>query len=209
MAGLRPVERSTGQAAGGRVSSSKHDRWNEQEIERRAGLLADLALKIWPARALPEDVLAKYRKAKAKVGAVYTLDDHAALKGQIRSLFDEFRRRVTNLDAGVREEVCKQYITYKLTTNVVEVVPLASELKLYLDITIEELNDPDALGRDVTAVGHWGTGNVEVRLSSFDQLEAVMDLVRQSFERQGEEGYEEPQWSQAGVEQIVEQAAVA
>ena len=36
-----------------------------------------------------------------------------------------------------------------------------------------------------------------------------MDLVRQSFERQGEEGYEEPQWSQAGVEQIVEQAAVA
>ena len=154
-------------------------------------------------------MLAKYRKAKAKVGAVYTLDDHAALKGQIRSLFDEFRRRVTNLDAGVREEVCKQYITYKLTTNVVEVVPLASELKLYLDITIEELNDPDALGRDVTAVGHWGTGNVEVRLSSFDQLEAVMDLVRQSFERQGEEGYEEPQWSQAGVEQIVEQAAVA
>jgi uncharacterized protein with ParB-like and HNH nuclease domain/predicted transport protein len=183
------------------------DRWNEQEIERRAGLLADLALKIWPVPALPEEVLAKYRKAKAKVGAVYTLDDHAALKGQIRSLFDAFRRRVTNLDAGVREEVRKQYIAYKLTTNFVEVVPLASELKLYLDITIEELNDPNALVRDVTAVGHWGTGNAEVRLSSFEQLEAVMDLVRQSFERQGEEGYEEPQWSQAGVEQIVEQAA--
>ena len=28
-----------------------------------------------------------------------------------------------------------------------------------------------------------------------------MALVRQSFEHQGEEGYEEPQWSQAGVEQ--------
>ena len=34
-----------------------------------------------------------------------------------------------------------------------------------------------------------------------------MALVRQSFEQQGEEGYEEPQWSQAGVEQVVEQAA--
>lgn len=150
-------------------------------------------------------MLARYRKAKAKVGAIYTLDDHAALKGQIRPLFDELRRRVTNLDAGVREEVRKQYIAYKLTTNFVEVVPLTNELKLFLDITIEELNDPHGLGRDVTAVGHWGTGSVEVRLSSFEQLEAVMDLVRQSFERQGEEGYEEPQWSQAGVEQIVEQ----
>ena len=84
---------------------------------------------------------------------------------------------------------------------------MASELKLYLDITIEELNDPHGLARDVTAVGHWGTGSVEVRLASFDQLEDVMELVRQSFEQQGEEGYEEPQWSQAGVEQVVEQAA--
>ena len=50
--------------------------------------------------AASEDVLAKYRKAKEKVGAVYTLDDHPSLKGQIRPLFDEFRRRVTNLDAG-------------------------------------------------------------------------------------------------------------
>ena len=47
-----------------------------------------------------------------------------------------------NLDAGVREEVRKQYIAYKLATNFVEVVPLASELKLYLDITIEELERP-------------------------------------------------------------------
>jgi uncharacterized protein with ParB-like and HNH nuclease domain/predicted transport protein len=183
------------------------NQWNEQEIEKRAGLLADLALKIWPAPALPESVLTHYRKAKAKVGAVYTLDDHAVLKGEIRPLFDEFRRRVANLDAGVREEVRKQYIAYKLTTNFVEVVPLANELKLYIDITVEELNDPHDLARDVTAVGHWGTGSVEVRLGSLNELEAVMDLVRQSFERQGEEGYEGPQWSQAGVEQIVEQAA--
>ena len=34
-----------------------------------------------------------------------------------------------------------------------------------------------------------------------------MALVRQSFDRQGEEGYEEPQWSQAGVERVVEEAS--
>jgi predicted transport protein len=51
-----------------------------------------------------------------------------------------------NLDAGVHEEVRKQYIAYKLATNFVEVVPLARELKLYLDVTIDELNDPHGLG---------------------------------------------------------------
>ena len=112
-------------------------------------------------------------------GTVYTLEDHPALAGPIGPLFDEFRKRVLNLDAGVHEEVRKQYIAYKLTTNFVEVVPLASELKLYLDIAIEELDDPHELGRDVSGVGHWGTGDVEVRLSSIDQLEDVMALVRQ------------------------------
>ena len=183
------------------------DHWNEEEIQKRAEQLADLALKVWPAPMLPEETLAKYRKTKAKAGAVYSLDDHTALAGPIRPLFDEFRKRVLNLDAGVHEEIRKQYIAYRLTTNFVEVVALTNELKLYLDIAIDELNDPSGLGRDVSGVGRWGTGTVEMRFAELGQLEDVMGLVRQSFERQGEEGYEEPQWSQAGVERVVEEAA--
>jgi hypothetical protein len=58
----------------------------------------------------------------------------------------------------------------------------------------------------VTTVGHWGTGSVEVRLKTVEELEDVMALVRDAFELQGEDGYEEPQWSQAGVERVVEEA---
>ena len=185
------------------IATLKH--WNEQEIQKRAEKLADLALRIWTAPKLPEETLAKYRKAKP--GTVYTLDDHSALAGSIRPLFDDFRKRVLNLDSGVREEIRKQYIAYKLTTNFVELVPLANELKLYLDVTLDELNDPNGLGRDVSSVGHWGTGSVEVRLASTEEIEDVMALVRQSFEQQTEEGYEQPQWSQAGVERVIEQAS--
>jgi uncharacterized protein with ParB-like and HNH nuclease domain/predicted transport protein len=183
------------------------EHWNEEEIQKRASLLADQVIEIWPAPRLPEETLAKYRKTKAKAATAYKLDDHPALAGAIRPLFDELRRRVQNLDAGVHEEVRKQYIAYKGASNFLEVVPLVSELKLYLDIGKDELDDPHDLARDVTTVGHWGTGSVEVRLKTADQLEDVMDMIRQSFEIQGEEGYEEPQWSQAGVERVVEEAS--
>ena len=183
------------------------EHWNEQEIQKRADLLADLALKIWPAPKLPEETLAKYRKTKVRAGTVYTLDDHPALKGPIGPVFEEFRKRVLNLDAGVHEEVRKQYIAYKLATNFVDMVPLKSELKLYLNTTLEELNDPHHLGRDVSGVGTWGNGDVEVRLNRIDELEDVMDLVRQALDRQSEEDFEVPQWSQAGVERVVEEAA--
>ena len=182
------------------------EHWNEEEIQQRAALLADLVLEIWPAPKLPEETLAKYRKTKARAATAYTLDNHPALAGPIRPLFDELRRRVQNLDAGVHEEVRKQYIAYKGASNFLEVVPLVSELKLYLDIVKDELDDPHDLTRDVTTVGHRGTGSVEVRLKTADHLEGVMELIRQSFEVQGEEGYEEPQWSQASVERVVEEA---
>jgi uncharacterized protein with ParB-like and HNH nuclease domain/predicted transport protein len=183
---------------------AKLDHWDEPAIQARAELLANLALHIWPAPQVPEATLARYRKVKA--GAVYTVDDHPALAGPLRPLFDELRRRIQNLDTGVLEEVRKQYIAYRFSSNFVEVVPQQGQLKLYLDIAIDELDDPTGLGRDVTGVGRWGTGTVETRLATFAQLEGVMALIRQSFDRQTEEGYEEPKWSRVGVERVVDEA---
>jgi uncharacterized protein with ParB-like and HNH nuclease domain/predicted transport protein len=186
---------------------AKLDTWNEQQIMARAQHLADLALQVWPAPRVSEETLATYRQARAKVGVTYSLEDHAALKGPIRPLYDKLAKRVLNLDAGVVDEVRKQYIAFKLSSNFLEVAPLASDLKLYLDISPGELDDPSGLGRDVSAVGHWGTGDVEVRLSGADQLEGVMALVRQAFDLQGEEGADEPQWSRTGVENVIDQAS--
>jgi predicted transport protein len=36
----------------------------------------------------------------------------------------------------------------------------------------------------VTGVGRWGNGDIEVGLSSFEELPYVMGLIRQSFEKQ-------------------------
>jgi predicted transport protein len=52
---------------------------------------------------------------------------------------------------------------------------------MWLDISKDELNDPHNLARDVSEVGHHGTGDVEVKLSSMDELDQVMDLVEQSY----------------------------
>jgi predicted transport protein len=38
--------------------------------------------------------------------------------------------------------------------------------------------------RDVTDVGRWGNGDVEVGLATLEELPYVMGLVRQALERQ-------------------------
>ena len=49
---------------------------------------------------------------------------------------------------------------------------------------IHELHDPKGLAKDVTNLGRWGNGDVEVGLGKLEELSYVMGLVRQAFEEQ-------------------------
>ena len=82
------------------------------------------------------------------------------------------------------EEFLKLYVAYKAETNFVDVVPQAKQLRLSLNIGFSEIDDPRGLCKDVSGLGRWGNGDVEVRLSEIAELPYVIGLIRQSLERQ-------------------------
>jgi predicted transport protein len=51
-------------------------------------------------------------------------------------------------------------------------------------VAFPEIVDPRGICKDVSGLGRWGNGDVEVGLSSIEELPYVMGLVRQSFEKQ-------------------------
>ena len=159
--------------------------WNEATIQVRAKQLAERAVEVWAPPALLPEVLETYHpKAERTVG--YTLDDHTHLiEGSLmRPLFEMFRKEVLALDSCVSEEMLKLYVAYKAETNFVDVVAQKSRLRLSLNLHFHEIHDPKGLAKDVTNLGRWGNGDVEVALSTPDELPYVMGLVRQAFERQ-------------------------
>jgi predicted transport protein len=88
------------------------------------------------------------------------------------------------LDPCVTEEFLKLYVAYKAETNFVDVVPQAKQLRLSLNLPFAEISDPKGVCRDVSGLGRWGNGDVEVRLNNSDELPYVVGLVRQSLEKQ-------------------------
>jgi uncharacterized protein with ParB-like and HNH nuclease domain/predicted transport protein len=158
--------------------------WNADSIRYRGEKLAELASKVWAGPALPLDVLDAYRPSAKSVG--YSLADHPQLAEgtPMRVIFDELRREILALDPGITEEVLKLYIAYKAETNFVDVVPQTHRLRLALNMPFNEISDPHGMCKDVTNVGRWGNGDVEVGLSSLDDLPYVIGLIRQSLERQ-------------------------
>lgn len=158
--------------------------WDEAAIKARAVKLASKAIDVWAKPALPAEVLAAYRP-KAASQASYTIDDHPhLLVPALRSVFEAFRKEVLALDSCVSEEFLKLYVAYKAETNFVDVVPQAKRLRLSLNMPFSEIDDPKGMCKDVSGLGRWGNGEVEVGLTTMDQLPYVMGLVRQSFDRQ-------------------------
>ncbi len=92
------------------------------------------------------------------------------------------------------EEFLKLYVAYKAETNFVDVVPQAKRLRLSLNIAFHEIDDLRGMCKDVSGVrsgrtgamirSRWGNGDVEVDLSSIEELPYVKGLVRQAFEKQ-------------------------
>lgn len=158
-------------------------KWDEAEIRNRAASLANKTLGVWSMPKLDTSVLEAY-KPKTTSGS-YSIDDHPYLvSGPLRELFDAFRKEVLALDPCVTEEFLKLYVAYKAETNFVDVVPQAKRLRLSLNVAFHDIEDTRNICKDVSGLGRWGNGDVEVGLSSLEELPYILGLVRQSFEKQ-------------------------
>ncbi len=159
--------------------------WNKQSIEKRADKLAKLAKDVWSYPDLSDVVLSKY-KEQPKALSVNTLDNFDYLQNgkPSRKLFDAIRKEILAIDSVVYEEILKYYIAYKAETNFVDIVPLADSLSLALNMPFENLYDPEGVALNVAGLGHWGNGEVEVKINSVGQIPYALSLINQSFEHQ-------------------------
>lgn len=121
---------------------------------------------------------------KAKRSDVYSVEK--LLEGKSSAITEVFRhlqKAINGLGDNIEEAPVKLYIAYKTTRNFCEVEIQSKQLKLSLDIPWKELDDPKKIARDLSQVGHWGTGVSQIVVNSVNEIEYAMSLIRQSYER--------------------------
>ena len=63
-----------------------------------------------------------------------------------------------------------------------KIVVQANALKIYLDISKKDIEDPGEEVKDCTEVGHWATGDCVFKISSMDDIDYALSLIKQSYE---------------------------
>lgn len=158
--------------------------FGEEEIKKRANDLADLALKIWTYPKLDAETLEKYKPKKdKKEKKVYDLNSYK-FSSHSRELFDILSKEIKALDEKIVENFNQDYISYKFSKNFVDIVVQTGNLKLYLNMKFNELQDEKNLARDMTNKGHLGNGDIEVKLETKENIPYCLGLIKQALEKQ-------------------------
>ncbi|GAA9235741.1 DUF262 and DUF1524 domain-containing protein [Helicobacter pylori] len=158
--------------------------FGEEEIKKRANDLADLALKIWTYPNLNAETLEKYKPKKdKKEKEVYDLSSYK-FSSHSRELFDILSKEIKALDERITENFNQDYISYKFGKNFVDIVVQNKDLKLYLNMKFNELQDEKNLARDMTNKGHLGNGDIEVKLETKENIPYCLGLIKQALEKQ-------------------------
>ncbi len=167
-----------------RLNQGLKDSFGEEEIKKRANDLADLALKIWTYPKLDAETLEKYKPKKdKKEKKVYDLSSYK-FGSHSKELFDILSKEIKALDEEIVENFNQDYISYKFSKNFVDIVVQTKDLKLYLNMKFNELQDEKNLARDMTNKGHLGNGDIEVKLETKENIPYCLGLIKQALEKQ-------------------------
>jgi predicted transport protein len=104
--------------------------------------------------------------------------------GDLRSLYDSLDAFVLGLGDDVSMKTTRYYLAYRRIKNFacVEVHAQTGQLLIFLKVDPAEVELEDGFTRDVREIGHFGTGDLEVRVDSLDDLERAKSLIERSYD---------------------------
>lgn len=158
--------------------------WNEKHIKERAKELAKKAESIWPYPTLTDEELAQYQ-VEEKTTQKYSLGTYD-MNDITKMLFESLDKRIMNLSPAIKKEYKKLYVAYKIDTNFADIVFQKQRLRISVNMKFSDIIDPNGICRDITGIGRWGNGDVELFMEDQDELDQVMEIVKQSFNAQEE-----------------------
>lgn len=126
--------------------------------------------------------------SKAPVSAVTggtdkTYAEHlSTLSPELKMVLTSLVNYATSLGDDVQPKELKLYVAFKRLKNFATVVLAKKGILLYLHLDPAPVVNVLKNARDVSAVGHWGTGDVEITLTTMKEFDEIKPLLAAAYE---------------------------
>jgi predicted transport protein len=102
----------------------------------------------------------------------------------MKDRFEALRAYLLALGDDVQETTLRFYIAFKRIKNFgcVEFRPTTRKILVFVKVDPASVPLEPGFTRDVSKVGHFGTGDLEITLSKAEDLERAMPLLKRSYD---------------------------
>lgn len=126
------------------------------------------------------------KAALTRATGVYKFDEH--LKGKPQKIIDlasEIQEFVLGLDPSIDENPKKFHVGYKTTKNFVCMIIQKGKIFLYIKLDPKKIKDMPSIARDVTEIGHYGTGDLEIAIKNSKDFEIAKNYIETAYKKSG------------------------
>jgi predicted transport protein len=177
---------------------TRYDQHAVQQIQRnielvRYKLFGDdlLLLELVNAQSVPDATIVKpvptnvpptQQDIPKLAGKDKSLIEQLALAtSEIRALYDQVTSLLLSLGDDVQQKSLKLWTAFRRLKNFACVIAYPNRLLITLKLDPATVALEEGFSRDVSQVGHWGTGDVELCLRSAADLQKAQILLERSY----------------------------
>jgi predicted transport protein len=134
----------------------------------------------------PIMVSAGKKAARTRAEGVYTFQQHLIGKSKtISELAIAINDYILSIDSSIEATPKKFYIAYKISQNIVCLEVQKKNIRLYLKLESSDIKNPPSTYRNVSNIGHYGTGNVEFTVKSNQQFKEIIPFINLAYNKVG------------------------
>jgi predicted transport protein len=114
-----------------------------------------------------------------------TVEEHLQASSQgLLDLYELLKSTLVGFGDDVVEKRLKLYVAFKRIKNFasVEIVSTQEKLRCWIKVNPDTVHIEDGFTRDVRAIGHWGTGDLEITLTNAADVQKALPLFLKSYE---------------------------
>lgn len=134
----------------------------------------------------PVMVAAGKKAALTRATGTYTFDEHLNGKApELAELATALQEFILKVDPAIEEVPKKLYVAYRTSQNIACVEIQKQKILLFLKLDPKHVKGPPGISRDVSAVGHFGTGDLEITLRKAADFEVSKPYIVQAYQAVG------------------------
>jgi predicted transport protein len=126
------------------------------------------------------------KAANTRKTGSYSFDEHLEKSpDSIKAMAISVQEFMLGLDTAMEESPKKLYIAYKISQNIVCMEVQQKKILLFLKLDPSKLDNLPDFARDVSKIGHFGTGNLEISLKHESDIQEALNWCEMAYQKVG------------------------